>query len=223
MDVEFPVNGRQAKGYLAPAAGGSGPGLIVLQEWWGLVDHIKDVCNRFAEAGFTAMAPDLFHGDSASAPDKAERLMMALNIEETAKDLNSAVEYLSARPEVSSKSLGVIGFCMGGQLALLTAAQNQRISAVADFYGIHPNVNPDFSKMKAKVLGVFAEKDGIVTQEAVSQLKSKLEAASISHEFKTFEGVDHAFFNDTRPEVFNPEAAQEAWKMATDLFRNQVH
>src|SRR6266545_2583517 len=104
--VEFSSNGGTSRGYLANAASGRGPGVIVIQEWWGLVDHIKDVADRFAREGFTALAPDLYHGETTTAPDEAGRLMMALNIDQAAKDLRGAVDYLLAQPSTSGGKVG---------------------------------------------------------------------------------------------------------------------
>jgi carboxymethylenebutenolidase len=120
--VEFPSNGTKTTGYLATPAAGKGPGVIVIQEWWGLVGHIKKVCDRFAAEGFTALAPDLYHGKTASEPDEAGKLFMALNIAQAENDLNAAITDL--KPHSSTAKLGVVGFCMGGQLALFAATIN---------------------------------------------------------------------------------------------------
>src|SRR5688500_19098918 len=112
--VEFPSNGGTGRGYFATPEAGAGPGLIVIQEWWGLVPHIKDVCDRFAGEGFTALAPDLYHGESTTEPDEAGKLMMALNLEQAAKDMGGAIDYLESSDKVRGDGVGVIGFCMGG-------------------------------------------------------------------------------------------------------------
>jgi len=216
--IEFKANGKMTQGYLAPAKGGTGPGVIVLQEWWGLVDHIKKVCDRFSEAGYTTLAPDLYHGSCASAPDEAGRLMMAINIDQTEKDLRGAVHYLQSESHVSEKKLGIVGFCMGGQLALFAASKNPQIAAVADFYGIHPKVKPDLKALEASVLGIFAEKDAFVTPQVAHQLEAELKKFGKSTDFHIFPGVNHAFFNDTRPDVYNKSAADQAWKKVLEHF-----
>lgn len=114
-------------GYLATPESGSGAGVIVLQEWWGLVPHIKDVADRFAQVGYVALAPDLYQGENTTSPDEAGRLMMALNIEQTAGDLQQAVDYLLKHEAVTGDKVGVVGFCMGGQLALLAATVSSNI------------------------------------------------------------------------------------------------
>ncbi len=138
--VEFASNGSKTAGYLATPASGKGPGVLVLQEWWGLVGHIKNVCDRFAAEGFTALAPDMYHGKTASEPDGAGKLFMALNISQAERDLRGAATYLLGQS--SAKKIGAVGFCMGGQLALYAATLNPSVGACVNFYGIHPNVKP---------------------------------------------------------------------------------
>ncbi|GAB4469384.1 MAG: dienelactone hydrolase family protein [Elainellaceae cyanobacterium] len=209
-------------GYLALPPGGSGPGVIVLQEWWGLVPHIKTVADRFAAEGFVAIAPDLYDGETTTSPDEAGRKLMALNIEQTAHKLENTLEYLQNHPAVTGNRLGVVGFCMGGQLALLAATLSQRVGAVVDFYGIHPNVQPDFSKLSAPVLGIFGENDGFVTPEAVRSLEAAIQQAGGSIETHTYAGADHAFFNDTRPEVYQPDAAADAWNKTLSFLQREL-
>jgi carboxymethylenebutenolidase len=220
--IEFKGNGETYQGYFSPAFN-RGPGIIVIQEWWGLVDHIKDICDRFAEAGFTTLAPDLYHGQKTKSPDEASKMLMALNIDDASKVLRGAIDTLIKEYECTSDTVGVVGFCMGGQLALYAAATNpDRVSACVDFYGIHPAVKPPLQDMKAAVLGIFAEKDHSVDASVVAGLKEQLEQAGVEHELLTYPGTDHAFFNDTRPEVHNPEAAEDAWKRMLIFFRNHV-
>ncbi len=174
--VQFPTNGSTTSGYLATPASGKGPALLVIQEWWGLVGHVKNVCDRFAAEGFTALAPDMYHGQTASEPDGAGKLFMALNIAQAEKDLRGAATYLLARS--STKKVGAVGFCMGGQLALYAATLNPSVGACVNFYGIHPNVKPDYSKLSGPVLGLFAEKDQFVnpaTATALDAAKSGFE------------------------------------------------
>ena len=209
-------------GYLAVPESGSGRGILVLQEWWGLVPHIKDVADRFASAGYVALAPDLYRGETTTSPDEAGRLFMALNIEQTAHDLQKAANYLLSHDAVMGEKLGVVGFCMGGQLALLAATLSQSIGAVVDFYGIHPNVQPDFSRLTAPVLGIFGEDDGFVTPEAVNQLETAIQQAGGSIETHIYPKAQHAFFNNTRSEVYNPEAAADAWEKTLVFFQQNL-
>ena len=216
--TEFKANGRTAHGYLALPEQGSGPGIIVIQEWWGLVDNIKDVADRFATAGFAALAPDLYHGSATKSPDEAGKLMMALNIAETEKDLRGAVDHLLAQPSVRGKKVGVVGFCMGGQLSLFAASKNSAIGACVDFYGLHPNVKPDWAGLKAPVLGLFAENDAYVNPAAVGELQKTLESHGVSADVHIYPAVAHGFFNNTRPEVHNAAAAADAWARVLKFF-----
>ena len=220
--VEFPSNGQAGSGYLSVPASGSGPGVIVLQEWWGLVDHIKDVADRLAAEGFVALAPDMYHGESTSSPDDAGKMMMALDIGRAEKDLRGAVGYLLSRDEVTTDHVGTVGFCMGGQLSLYAACENAAVGACVVFYGIHPNVAPNLSTLQAPVLGFFAEKDGFVPPTAARQLESDLTAAGQSADITVFAGADHAFFNDTRPEVYDAAHAATCWSRMLAFYREHV-
>jgi carboxymethylenebutenolidase len=209
-------------GYLALPPGGAGPGVMVLQEWWGLVPHIKTVADRIAEAGFVAIAPDLYQGTTTSEPDEAGRLFMALNIEQTAQALQSTVDFLLKHEAVTREKLGVVGFCMGGQLALLAATLNHQIGAVVDFYGIHPNVHPDFANLAAPVLGLFGEKDEFVPPDAVRSLESAIQSAGGVIEAHIYPEVGHAFFNDSRPDVYNADTAADAWQRTLGFLQQHL-
>jgi carboxymethylenebutenolidase len=220
--IEFQSNGGTARGYLSTPESGKGPGVVVIQEWWGLVPHIRDVADRFAREGFVALAPDLYHGDVARSPDEAGKLMMALNIEQTERDLRGAVEYLSGHEATGGEGVGTVGFCMGGVLSLYAASKNERVGACVVFYGIHPKVKPDFERLRAPVLGLYAEKDRTVPPEAVRALEERLKEHGKSVEMHIYTGADHAFFNDTRPEVYNAEAAADAWRRTIEFFRKHL-
>jgi carboxymethylenebutenolidase len=210
--IEFKANGRTAPGYLSLPEGGSGPGVIVIQEWWGLVDHIKDVADRFAAAGFVALAPDLYHGDSTTSPDEAGRKMMALNIAEAGKDLAGAADHLLGLDAVSPKKVAALGFCMGGQLALLAATEHSdKVAAAVDFYGIHPSVSLDFGKLKGPVLAHFGKTDGFVKEDDAKALVAKIQEAGGSVDAHFYE-TGHAFFNDSRPDAYSEADAKQAWE-----------
>jgi carboxymethylenebutenolidase len=221
--VEFPSNGTTGQGYLALPAAGSGPGVVVIQEWWGLVDHIKDVCERLAGEGFVALAPDLYHGDKTKEPDEAGKLMMALNMDKAAKDMSGAVDLV--RDKSSGRGIGVIGFCMGGGLALLLGCQRpDAVKAVVPFYGVIPweAAQPDWSKMTAAVQGNYAEKDDSAGPAMVAKLEKELSEAGVEVEMYLYPGTEHAFFNDTRPEVYEAEASQLAWDRAVAFLRSRL-
>ena len=222
--IEFAshADGAKYEGYLAKPDSGSGPGIIVIQEWWGLVGHVKDLADRFAAEGFVSLAPDLYGGKVATEPDEAGKLMMSLNIAEAERILSLGIGCLLDDDATTSASVGVIGFCMGGQLALFAAGANPAVTACVDFYGIHPNVTPSYSNFVGPVLGIFAERDSYASPEAVANLDAELNAHNKAHEFITYPGTDHAFFNDARPEVYNAEASKDAWGRVLAFMRGHV-
>jgi carboxymethylenebutenolidase len=217
--IEFSANGGTANGYLAVPKSGKGIGVIVLQEWWGLVPHIKDVADRFASAGYVALAPDLYDGQIGKSPDEAGKLMMALNIAETEKKLRGAVEYLVNHESVTNEKVGTVGFCMGGMLSLFAATKNDKVGACVVFYGIHPAVNLELEGLNAPVLGLYADKDDFVPPSAVKELAEKMQHAGKSFEYKIYENADHAFFNDTRNEVYNKDYAEDAWQRVLSFYQ----
>src|SRR4051794_98799 len=211
--VEFPSNGGTGQGYLATPGGGKGPGVVVIQEWWGLVDHIKDLCERFAGEGFMALAPDLYHGTTTAEPDEAGKLMMTLNMEQAAKDMSGAVTYLDDRS--STPGVGVVGFCMGGGLALLLATQRgDAVKACVPFYGVIPpqGPKPDWWRLSGPIQGHYAENDDFAGPAEVQKLKEQLDSEGKETEFFLYPGTEHAFFNDDRPEVHHEEASDVAWQ-----------
>jgi carboxymethylenebutenolidase len=221
--IEFPSNGSTGQGYLAVPAGGTGPGVVVIQEWWGLVDHIKDVCERFAREGFVALAPDLYRGEKTTQPDEAARLMMAMQIDRAAKDMSGAVD--AVRERSRGDKVGVVGFCMGGGLALVLAAKRpDAVAAAVPFYGLvpWPDARPDYAAMTAAVQGHYASLDSYNSPEAVSDLESQLHAQGKEATIYMYEGAEHAFFNDDRPEVHHPEAAAQAWQRTVDFLRSKL-
>jgi carboxymethylenebutenolidase len=212
--VEFPNGDDTASGYMAVPERGVGPGLVVIQEWWGLVPHIKDVCDRFAAEGFVALAPDLYHGETTTEPDEAGKLMMALNLDQAVADMSGAIAHLQTSPSTTSDRLGVTGFCMGGGLALVLAAERPAaFAACVPWYGLIPweHAQPDWSKVTAKVRGNFAAEDGFFGPDKAQALEADLKAAGVDAEITIWPGCDHAFFNDTRPEVHEPEISAQAW------------
>jgi len=223
--IEFPSNGSTAGGYLAVPESGNGPGVIVIQEWWGLVDHIEGVCDRFAASGFVALAPDLYHGQKVAPgePDEAGKAMMAMRMDQAGRDMSGAVDEVRRRG--GGDKVGVIGFCMGGGLALVLATQRpDAVAAVVPAYGIipWPDAQPDYAAMSAAVLGHYAEKDEYFTPEAAQALAEQLRGLGKSVEIHVYPGADHAFFNDTRPEVYDADAANLLWDRTVAFFREQL-
>ena len=220
--VEFPSNGHTCQGYFAPAASGRGPAIVVIQEWWGIVPHIEDLVERFAKEGFTAIAPDLYHGKTTKSPDEAAKMLMELDVERAEREIAGAGEYLLSRPECSSQTYGVVGFCMGGALAQYAAAREEKVSAAVSFYGGFKKIAPDWSNLSGPLLLIHGENDKGVPPQQGRELAERLEAMGKNVEVIVYPGADHAFFNDTRPEVYNPSAAADAWKRTLDFFRTHV-
>ena len=217
--IEFArEDGSVASGYLATPPGGTGPGVVVIQEWWGLIDQIKGVCDRLAVAGFTALAPDLYQGTIVplEEPDNAAKEMMAMQLDRAAADLGGAVDLLTER--TGRSKVGVIGFCMGGGLALvLGAARPDEVAAVVPCYGVHPwpEAHPDYSAYRAATQIHCAGQDDFFTPEAAEELRETLDEAGREVELFVYPDASHAFFNEDRPEVFDAVASELLWERAT--------
>jgi carboxymethylenebutenolidase len=219
--IEFPSNGQQTTGYLSVPASGRGPGIVVIQEWWGLVGHITDVADRFAAEGFVALAPDLYHGQTASEPDEAGKLMMSLQMDKAAKDLSGAVDYLRNHAAVEPKKVGSVGYCLGGGLSLFLATVKP-VDACVIYYGVLPGAQPDLSKLRCPVLGHYAEHDDFASPEKARELEAQIRATGNPVEFHIYPGTTHAFFNDDRPEVFVEDAAALSWDRTLAFFREHL-
>lgn len=217
--VEFPSNGHTCQGYLATPETGSGPGVVVIQEWWGLVDHIEDVVDRFAREGFVAIAPDLYHGKTTKSPDDAGKLLMELDADRAVREIAAAGDYLLQQPECTSSKFGVVGFCMGGALAQYTATKySEKVGATVSFYGGFKHVEPEWERLEGAILLIYAEKDHDVPPEHGRKLEEKLSSLGKKHELVVYPDADHAFFNDTRPN-YNADAAADAWRRTLEHFR----
>jgi carboxymethylenebutenolidase len=209
-------------GYLSLPETGTGPGLILIQEWWGLVDHIKSVADRFAAAGFVTLAPDLYHGATTKSPDTAQKMLMALNIATAGAEIHAAAQHLLALPNVTPKKAGIVGFCMGGQLALYAATEYPDvIAACVDFYGIHPKAPIDPHKLQVPVLAHFGREDDLVTSGTAPALMKHISDAGKFVDVYYYD-AGHAFMNDTRPEAYNSEAAALAWDRTLFFLRDTL-
>lgn len=216
-NVQFAANGGTGRGYLAlPGGEGPFPAVVVIQEWWGLNDHIRSIANRFAAAGLVALAPDLYNGQATSEPDEARKLAMSLDIDYAAQQMIGAVNYLCGRSDVGK--IGAIGFCMGGTLALVLAARTPRIAAVAPFYGGRPLSAEDASRLNSPVLAIFGAQDQGIPPERIADFRAMFERAGVPHDVVVYPDAGHAFFNDTRPQAYNAPAAADAWARALRFF-----
>ena len=221
-NVTFASNGDTAEGYLAVPESGSGPGVIVIQEWWGLVPHIGDLADRFAADGFVALAPDLYHGITTTEPDEAGKLLMGLAMDRAAKDIAGAAKYLVSRPEVEGDKVGAMGFCMGGSLALWAATLAPEVATAVAFYPGLPweRMQPDWPSYEGKTAMVHAaEGDGGTGADGIQQAKKAIEAAGGTVVLHDYPGTQHAFVNDSRPEVYDADAAALALQRTRDVLR----
>jgi carboxymethylenebutenolidase len=222
--VSYPSNGGSSEGYLALPPEGSGPAVIVIQEYWGLVPHIMSLTDRFAEAGFVALAPDLYHGVQASEPDEAGKLIMGLAMDQAARDIGGAASYLLSRPEVTGQ-VGSVGFCAGGSLALWSATLSEHVVAAVGFYPVLPweRMSPKWSDYAGKAAVIHcSDEDGTSAAPGVQAAREAIEAAGGEVAVYDYPGTRHAFFNDDRPEVYNADAAGTAWARTLELLRARL-
>ena len=224
QNLTFDSARGQAHGYLAVPDSGSGPGVIVIQEWWGLDDHIVDVCDRLAAEGFVALAPDLYGGKVAHGTDDAGEMMGQLPVDEAARDLAGAVDHLLGHDAVTSSTVGAVGFCMGGGFVLMLAAQQgDRVSAAVPFYGVGPAVPDTYSGLTAAVQGHYGEKDDFYpVADARAQEEQIREESGAEVEFFYYD-AGHAFNNDRDTMgTYSPEDARTAWSRTVDFLRARV-
>ena len=219
QSIEYPSNGNTATGYLSLPETGSGPGVIVIQEWWGLVPHIEDVADRFAAEGYVALAPDLYHGQSTTEPDEAQKYMMELRMDEAVQDMTGAVGFLRNHEAVDPSKIGCVGFCMGGGLTLYLASTGQ-IDAAVPFYGVPSFAPDDWGQTACPILGHYAEHDGAT--DMLPDLQASLEAAGVDAAFHVYPGTNHAFFNDDRPEIYDEPASKLAWERTLEFFSDNL-
>lgn len=223
--ITFASNGGTAEGYLALPEAGSGPGVILLQEYWGLDHHITSVADRLAGEGFVALAPDLYHGTVAKEPDEAVKLLMGLAMDQAAKDIAGAARALVERDEVTGGAVGTVGFCLGGSLALWTPTITDNVVAAVGFYPALPweRMSPDWTGYQGVSAQIHTdEHEGGSGAPGIQQAWTAIDQAGGDVEVFDYAGTDHAFFNDDRPEVYDAEASATAWDRTIALFRQRL-
>ena len=203
--VSFTANGQKGDGWFAKPASGKGSAVVVIQEWWGLVPHIKDVTERFAREGFAALAPDLYHGKTTTSPDEAGRLLMELDTERAGTEIAGAGAWLLGRPETSSKSFGVVGFCMGGALAQYAATTDPKVGAAVSFYGGFKKTSLKWENLSGPILLIYGDKDGAANQTEAWGFYQKL-TASPEKRYIIISDATHFFQYEFRREVLFREA-----------------
>ena len=220
-EVAYPGLACRIKAYVAqPAAEESAPAAIVVQEWWGLNEHIRDIARRLAREGYFAIAPDLYSRQGhrvATDPNTAAQLMGGLKKEDGIADLKTTLEWLRAQKETRASRIGITGFCMGGSYALLLPCETSEIAAAAPFYGEIP---PDekLEQLACPIFYAYGENDGWIQRADVERLAAALKKFGKQGEVKIYERCSHGFFNDTRPDVYRPEEAKDAWQRTLKLF-----
>jgi carboxymethylenebutenolidase len=225
--VEFKSNGSTASGYLAVPSGGSGSGVVVIQEWWGLDPAIKDVVDRLAGEGFVAMAPDLYHGELAEHDemDKASALMQAMPPDRAARDMSGAVDYLAGHDAATSDGVGVLGFCMGGMLAFILAAnRGDKVKAAVSFYGYpQGEMEPDWTNLSAPVLAHMAEHDDFFGPDGARALEATLKGMGKDVSFTIHPGSSHAFMAEHNAlGTYDPELAAKLWPGVITFLRETL-
>ena len=226
--VEFPSNGKTASGYFVTPLDGSGPGVLVIQEWWGLDSGIKEMADRLGSAGFVALAPDLYHGELAghTEMDKAAKLMQSMPPDRASRDMSGAVDYLSNHTAVTSKGIGVVGFCMGGMLSFIIAANRpDKVKAVVPFYGFPQGaMEPDWSKLTASISGHMAEHDDYFPPAAARALEAKLRGMGKSVTLTVHPGSGHAFMAPHNAlGTLNAALAARIWPGVVSFLHATVH
>jgi carboxymethylenebutenolidase len=219
-------DGKTVKGYLAePAAGSKAPGMVVIQEWWGLNDQIRGVADKLAKAGYRALVPDLYRGKVALEANEAKHLMEGLNFGDAAgQDIRGAVQYLKS---TGSAKAGVTGFCMGGALTVLSAVNVPEMDAGVIWYGYPPLQYVDAKKIKAPLLGHWATQDQAFAISGVDELEKKLREANAKFEFHRY-NAKHAFANETADQKkldmlkYDPKAAEQAWQRTMDFLAKNL-
>ncbi|MCS6899306.1 MAG: dienelactone hydrolase family protein [Myxococcales bacterium] len=214
--------GGSVDGELAvPEGEGRVPALVLIQEWWGLNDHIRSLIRRMAAEGFLVLAPDLYHGKSTKDPEEASRLMNELDTLRAVKEIGGGVDFLRTHDR-SNGNVGVLGFCMGGALTFASACHIEGLGAAVPFYGIPPAEKVDYTRVTAPILAHFASRDGWAQPERAREIQKQIEAAGKSTMRLEIYEADHAFMNDTRPEVYNAEAATLAWSRTVEFFKQHL-
>jgi carboxymethylenebutenolidase len=221
-ESSYAAGGRRVGAHVAVPASGHGPGVVVIHEAWGLDAFVRGVCARLAREGLTALAPDLFDGRIARDLDEARELSAALDAQRVGEDLDGAVHALLSHDAVDGPRVGVLGFCLGGHLALVAASRSRRVGAVVDFYGLFPSPPLDLAPLAAPLLGIFAERDEFIPAESVEGLRRTLRAGGKRAEIVVQRGARHGFMNETRPDRFDAHAAALGWERLLAFLRAEL-
>jgi len=216
--LSFDTANGPTHGYAALPDNSNGKAIILIHEWWGLNDHIKDIAGRYADEGFVAVAPDLYRGKVAADPAEAGEMMNALPIDDGLDTIKNAIDAASLAFDISH--FGITGYCMGGTFALRAACELEGLSAAAPFYGDIP-ADDILQKLTTPVIFISGTRDGWINPEKVAQLEDAAERFELPVHTVKYE-ADHAFFNNTRPEVYDADAAKDAWALVIGFFNDKL-
>ena len=225
QEINYPGKAGNLRAYIAqPSEGGPRPVVLAVQEWWGLNDNIKDIARRFAREGYFAVAPDLYSRQGnqvAKDPNTASQLMNGLKKEDGIDDLNSTIQWIRAQKETHSAKIGITGYCMGGSYAMLLPCESKETSAAAPFYGEIPS-DDKIQALSCSIFYAYGENDGWIQRKDVDRLAEDLRKFGKKGEVKIYPGCQHGFFNDTRKDVYAPDAAKDAWNRTLALFAENL-
>jgi carboxymethylenebutenolidase len=220
--VEVPSNGHVTPAYLAkPSGDGPFPGLIAIQEWWGLVPHMKDVAERLAREGFIVLAPDLYHGHNTEEPDEARKLEMELDRDHVIKEIAAGIAYLQQMKDIAPKKVAAVGWSLGATLAVAAASSSRDVAAVVAFYGGPDDLN-DVKDIRAPILALYGAEDTGFPPEYVHAFEEQLDKHAIPHAIQIYPDAGNAFFNDTRPDTYHRLAATDAWQRTLSWLRKYL-
>jgi len=222
--VSYKSGNETVSGFLAlPAGHGKHPGIVVIHEWWGLNDQIKDEAKKLAEQGYVALAVDLYRGKVATTPEEAHELMRGVPDDRGMRDLEAAFDYLAARHDVEANKIGSVGWCMGGGWSIKLAMSEPKLAACIVNYGSLPTETSSIEKIQAPVLGNFGADDRGITPDSVHAFDAAMKAAGKSVDVKIYEGAGHAFENPNNKEGYRPEATADAWARMTAFLKQNLH
>jgi carboxymethylenebutenolidase len=220
--VSYPSGSETVSGYLALPGSGKHPALIVIHEFWGLNDWVKDEAQKFAAQGYVVLAVDLYRGKVATTPDEAHELMRGVPEDRAARDLEAAFAYLAARPDVDAGKIGVVGWCMGGGYSIRFAVSEPKLAACIVNYGPLPTDPTNIAKIKAPVMGNFGADDRGITPASVQAFDAAMKAAGKSVDVKEYDGAGHAFENPNNKDGYRPAATADAWTRMTAFLKKAL-
>ncbi len=221
--VSYKSGDETVSGFLAmPDGGGKHPALVVIHEWWGLNDQVKEDTQKFAAQGYVALAVDLYRGKVATTADEAHELMRGVPDDRGIRDLEAAFAYLAARPDVKPGKIGSVGWCMGGGWSIKLAMSEPKLAACAVNYGSLPTEAASIAKIKAPVLGNFGADDRGITPDSVHAFDAAMKAAGKSVDVKIYDGAGHAFENPNNKDGYRPQAAADAWTRMNAFFKQTL-